>query len=300
MKNFDFIQKRVIFFIIAAVMIVASVLSMAIRGFNLDTDFVGGTALYYELGEDFNDSVTSAIKDIYDDKAGTAATVRTATDATTGNTQVVITSTELTTEQIADVKKAMAEKFENSEFTEQSSVGETVSRELKSSAVKAVIIAIILMLIYIWIRFDWRSGLSAIFCLAHDVIIMLGAYSLLQINMDSTVIAALLTILGYSINATIIVFDRVRENNKNNQKLAFAENANAGVRQTVTRSLNTTLTTLFTIGMIYILGVTSIRDFALPIIIGIVAGLYSSVCLATNFWTLLKGKKAFETPKRGK
>ncbi len=300
MKNFDFIQKRVIFFIIAAVMIVASVLSMAIRGFNLDTDFVGGTALYYELGEEFSDSVTSAIKDIYDDKAGTAATVRTATDATTGNTQVVITSTELTTEQIADVKKAMAEKFENSEFTEQSSVGETVSRELKTSAVKAVIIAIILMLIYIWIRFDWRSGLSAIFCLAHDVIIMLGAYSLLQINMDSTVIAALLTILGYSINATIIVFDRVRENNKNNQKVPFAENANAGVRQTITRSLNTTLTTLFTIGMIYILGVTSIRDFALPIIVGIVAGLYSSVCLATNFWTLLKGKKAFEIPKKGK
>lgn len=299
MKNFDFIKKRVIFFIIAAVVIAASVLSMAIRGFNLDTDFVGGTALYYELGEDLTDDATAAIQSIYNEKAGTSATVRTATDAA-GKTQVVITSTELTPEQITDVKTAMGEKFANSQFSEQSSVGETVSRELKNSAVKAVIIAIILMLIYIWIRFDWRSGLSAILCLAHDIIIMLGAYSILQINMDSTVIAALLTILGYSINATIIVFDRVRENNKNNQKLTFAENANNGVKQTVTRSVNTTLTTLFTIGMIYILGVTSIRNFALPIIVGIIAGLFSSVCLATNFWTLFKGKKAFETPKKGK
>lgn len=299
MKNFNFINKRIIFFIIAGVMIAASVISMAVRGFNLDTDFVGGTALYYELGEELNDSASAEIQSLYSEKAGTNATVRTATDAE-GKTQVVITSTELTTEQIADVKTAMSEKFENSEFSEQSSVGETVSKELRSSAIKAVIIAIILMLIYIWIRFDWRSGLSAILCLAHDIVIMLGAYSILGINMDSTVIAALLTILGYSINATIIVFDRVRENNKNNSKAAFAENANNGVRQTFTRSLNTTLTTLFTIGMIYILGVASIRNFALPIIIGIVAGLFSSVCLATNFWVLLKGKKAFETPKKGK
>ena len=299
MKNFNFINKRIVFFIIAAVMVAASVVSMAVRGFNLDTDFVGGTALYYELGEDLTDSASAEIQAIYNEKAGTSATVRTATDAK-GNIQVVITSTELTTEQIADVKTAMSEKFENSAFNEQSSVGETVSKELRSSAIKAVIIAIILMLIYIWIRFDWRSGLSAILCLAHDIVIMLGAYSILGINMDSTVIAALLTILGYSINATIIVFDRVRENNKNYSKLPFAENANNGVRQTITRSINTTLTTLFTIGMIYILGVQSIRNFALPIIVGIVAGLFSSVCLATNFWVLFKGKKAFETPKKGK
>ncbi len=139
--------------------------------------------------------------------------------------------------------------------------------------------------------------MSAVLCLVHDVLIMFAAYTIFQIPLDSTMIAAVLTILGYSINATIIVFDRVRENNKLYSKSTFAENANLGVNQTITRSLNTTLTTLFTIGMIYILGPSSIKTFALPIIVGVIAGLFSSVCLSCNFWVLFKGKKANEVRK---
>ena len=140
----------------------------------------------------------------------------------------------------------------------------------------------------------FTAVVAAVVCLVHDVLIMMAAYTILQIPMDSNMIAAVLTILGYSINATIIVFDRIRENNRLYSKKAFAENANDGINETFTRSLNTTLTTLFTIGMIFILGPSSIKAFSLPIIVGILAGLYSSVCLSSNIWILLKGKKAFE------
>ena len=170
-------------------------------------------------------------------------------------------------------------------------VGASVSADLRAAAIIATLIAIFLMLVYISFRFEILSGLAAVICLAHDVFIMFAVYSLLQIPLNSTMIAAILTILGYSINATIIVFDRIRENVKLNSKDKFEENVDRSIKQTLTRSLNTTLTTLFTIGMVYILGVDSIKQFALPIIAGILAGLFSSVCLAGNIWAILK--KAF-------
>ena len=170
-------------------------------------------------------------------------------------------------------------------------VGASVSADLRTAAIIATLIAILLMLVYISFRFEILSGLTAVICLAHDIFVMFAVYSLLQIPLNSTMIAALLTILGYSINATIIVFDRIRENVKLNSKDKFEENVDRSIKQTLTRSLNTTLTTLFTIGMVYILGVDSIKQFALPIIVGIFAGLFSSVCLAGNIWAILK--KAF-------
>ena len=170
-------------------------------------------------------------------------------------------------------------------------VGASVSADLRGAAIIATFIAIILMLVYISFRFEILSGLTAVICLAHDIFVMFAVYSLLQIPLNSTMIAAILTILGYSINATIIVFDRIRENVKLNSKDKFEENVDRSIKQTLTRSLNTTLTTLFTIGMVYILGVDSIKQFALPIIVGIFAGLFSSVCLAGNIWAILK--KAF-------
>ena len=169
-----------------------------------------------------------------------------------------------------------------------SNVGASVSADLRNAAIVASLIAIILMLVYISIRFEILSGLAAVICLAHDVFVMFAIYSLLQIPLNGTMIAAILTILGYSINATIIVFDRIRENVKLHNKDKFEDNVDLSIKQTLTRSLNTTITTLFTIGLIYILGVDSIKQFALPIIAGIFAGLFSSVCLAGNLWALLK------------
>ncbi len=163
-------------------------------------------------------------------------------------------------------------------------VAASTSARLIGDTFKAVLLAIILILIYISIRFDFKSGVCAIMALAHDVILMFGFYSLFQLTVNTSFIAAVLTIIGYSINATIVVFDRVRENVRNMKKATFDEKAGAAIHSSYTRTLFSSLTTLFTIGALYVLGVSSIREFALPIIVGIVCGAYSSLFVAPTFW----------------
>ena len=209
-------------------------------------------------------------------------------------TQVIIKLLEIDSVTRDAVCNLLAEKYGldlTNDLMGVSNVGASVSADLRNAAILATIIAILLMLVFIAFRFEVLSAISAVICLAHDVFVMFAIYSLLQIPMNSTMIAAVLTIVGYSINATIIVFDRIRENVKLHSKDKFDENVDRSIKETITRSINTTLTTLFTIGMVYILGVDSIKQFALPIIAGILAGLFSSVCLAGNIWAVLK--KAF-------
>ena len=191
----------------------------------------------------------------------------------------------------SSITDLIMEKYENAAWLSTDTVSAEISAGLKQSAILATIVAVILMLIYIAFRFQVSSALSAVVCLAHDLFVMLVAYSIFQIPVNSTIIAALLTILGYSINATIIIFDRIRENDRRFTNANFAEKIDNGIKDTFKRSLNTTLTTLFTIGMIYILGVDSIRNFAFPIIVGIIAGLFSSVCLAGPIWYVFKNMK---------
>jgi preprotein translocase SecF subunit len=167
-------------------------------------------------------------------------------------------------------------------------VSSAVGADLRKSAVMSAVVAVILMLIYITIRFEFMTGLSAVLCLMHDVLVILTFYSLFRIPMSINFIAAMLTILGYSINATIIVFDRVRENMKFQKKEGFANVVNKSIWQTMARSVNTSLTTLFVILSLYIMGVTAIKDFAFPIMIGIIAGTYSSVFMSGNIWVYLK------------
>ena len=197
--------------------------------------------------------------------------------------------------EIADGMKAL---YEEEGLTVVLSSNNTVSAEvsdnLKKSAFLATFAAVVLMLIYIAFRFQVSSAFAAVVCLLHDVIMMLLAYLVFQIPVSSTIIAAMLTIVGYSINATIVIFDRVRENVRANpDPKKFSENVDGGIKSTIWRSLNTTITTLLTIGMVYILGVTSIKEFALPLIVGIVSGAYSSICLAGPLWNAFKkvGKK---------
>lgn len=297
-KQFDFVGKRVILFIIPIVLIAAGIVSFFVQGFNLGQDFTGGTSATYVLRNKENhdekiaitDSIEKELIDLYE--ANGVSGAKAAANSEEGS--ITVKTSELSTETQLHVKEAVAEVYyiDESEYQYENISG-NVSKDLKEKAIIGVVIAVILMLVYITIRFDWRSGIAAVVSLAHDVLIMLTAYTILQIPMDSNMIAAILTILGYSINATIIVFDRVRENNRLYGKNSFAENANDGINKTFTRSLNTTLTTLFTIGMIFVLGPSSIKAFSLPIIVGIIAGLYSSVCLSSNLWILLKGKKAF-------
>lgn len=199
-----------------------------------------------------------------------------------------VTETEIATETTTDV----AVEEEPAAFGPGSigidKVNGTTSKQLVANTFKAVIFAIALMLVYISIRFDFKSGVSAVMALAHDVILMFGFYSLFQFTMNTSFVAAVLTIIGYSINATIVVFDRVRENNKMMLKASYDEKANKAIVTSYTRTLYSSLTTLFTIGALFVLGVSSIQEFALPIIVGIVCGAYSSLFVAPTFWALWK------------
>lgn len=204
----------------------------------------------------------------------------------------VIKTNELDAKQASDVKQALADKFGAIKVISEDKVSATVGSELLGSSLQALLIAAVLMLIYISFRFELLSGLSAVLALVHDVLVMLSMYAIFRLPVNTSFIAAMLTIIGYSINATIVIFDRVRENTKYLKKETFSNIVNTSIWQSMGRSVNTSVTTLITIVMVYILGVTSVREFALPIIIGIVCGTYSSIFLAGSFWCLLRGKKA--------
>lgn len=317
--NLKIVQNKKIYFIIAAVFIAIGIVSMIFRGFYLDIDFAGGTEITYHI--DGMDASKEAAKfeelarEVVGDKINVAQQ--------SGATEVTVKSLELDeterAELLAKFEEYYSEKFgtaeadtepeaEATETTETAteekeetkkavvtvvgldSVSGSVSKDLRNAAAISVTIAVILMLVYITVRFQFSSALSAVLCLIHDVLIVLSAYSIFQIPVSSSIIAVVLTIFGYSINATIVVFDRVRENVKLIRNATFAEKVNTSINQTLLRSINTTITTLLTIGMIYIFGVQSIKEFAFPIIIGLFAGLYSSTFLAGSFWSIFKGK----------
>jgi len=181
---------------------------------------------------------------------------------------------------------------DESSITSQS-ISSTVSSEMRSDAIVAVIVSSICMLIYIWFRFkDIRFGASAIIALLHDVLVVLAVYSLLRISVGNTFIACMLTIIGYSVNDTIVIFDRIRENlgrtaAKQTPEL-LAEVANKSLTQTLSRSINTSLTTFIMVFMLFLLGVASIREFALPLMAGLLCGAYSSICIATELWYIMR------------
>ena len=290
LKNFHFVNNKRVTLIILAIALTVGISSFIIRGFNIDIDFSGGTELQLNIGNEVTDEDTDKINDIIANHEKLGPQYVSSAKPSTADNHVVIIRTgtaDLNTEQREALNRALAEVFPDADFEDSnySSIAPVIGDILKRTAILSVTIAVILMLIYIWIRFELNSGLAAIVCLTHDLFIMLTIYSLFQIPINSNIIAAFLTILGYSINATIVVFDRIRENRKKyGESKSFEDTVDISVHQTFARSFNTTLTTLFTIGMIYIFGVESIRNFALPLIIGIVAGLFSSVFISGLTW----------------
>ena len=287
MKNFDFVKNRKIFFILSAIVLVAGIVIIIIKGFNVDTDFAGGTNIQISIGKTLDNAELDNIRSICEETIGTK--ISSIQKSGTNSDEVIIKMKEIDSELRAQLFDNIATEYGLTEdnLLSVTNVGASMSADLRQAAVVSTVIAVFLMLVYIALRFKPISAVAAVICLIHDLLIMLIAYSLFSIPMQSTMIAAFLTILGYSINATIIIFDRIREGRKLDKKRSFEDIANSSIRGTLTRSINTTLTTLFTIGMIYLFGVESIRDFALPLIVGIVAGLYSSVCLAGNIWVVL-------------
>ena len=214
--------------------------------------------------------------------------------------QLVVKTNELTVDQRQALEDALKAKYSISDYQTQQ-ITASVSKEMKNDAIVAVIIAAIFMLIYIAIRFkDMKFGASAVLALLHDVFVVLTVYSVAKLSVGNTFIACMLTILGYSINATIIIFDRIRENMKDNQmmKQGLETVVNTSISQTFTRTINTSLTSFITVFLLYIMGVASIKEFTLTLMCGIVCGAYSSVCITGPVWYLMKKhtKKAAKKP----
>jgi SecD/SecF fusion protein len=209
-----------------------------------------------------------------------------------GTTQIIFKTTELNEQQSADMEASLREKFGVTEISSQS-ISSTISGEMKKDAIVAIIISSILMLIYIAIRFsDARFGVSAVMALLHDVMVVFMFYSVAQLSVGNTFIACMLTIVGYSINATIIIFDRIRENIKlmDVAKDGYDHIVNTSIAQTFSRTIYTSLTTFVTVLVLYIMGVASLKEFTFTLMAGIVCGAYSSICITGPLWLVLKNK----------
>lgn len=210
-----------------------------------------------------------------------------------GSNEVIIKTKTLDVEQREALNQAFADNFSvDTEKITAETISSTISGEMRSSSIIAVVVATICMLIYIWFRFkDIRFGASSVLALVHDVLVVLAFYAVAKVSVGSTFIACMLTIVGYSINATIVIFDRIRENLEGaRRKDELQDIVNKSINQTLSRSIFTSLTTFIMVAALYVFGVTSIREFALPIMAGIICGTYSSVCLAGAMWYVFRTK----------
>lgn len=297
------VKNRFIYIAISIVLILLGIASMifnAAQGngaFNYDIQFTGGTSIQVDLGTAATDDEISQI--VADVTGEAPAQIQ----ALEGNSKIIKTKS-LDAETRNSVQSAIMEQYgiEADSFTIQDVSG-TISGEMKKNAVLSVVVACIFMLIYVSIRFkDFNTGASAVIALCHDALIVLGSYALFRIPLNNNFIAAILTVLGYSINATIVIFDRVRENRKIVGRNNFEGLVDTSVKQTLTRSIFTSLTTFFTVAALYIFGVDSIKQFALPIAVGVICGTYSSVFISGNIWYLLSSaaykKKQTKTAKK--
>lgn len=263
-------------------------LPFGVNLFNLDIDFAGGTEMEFNMKQTVTQDIQNEVGALFEEATGQSAS--SVTSAGDNNQQVLIRSKSIDSETRSKVIEAMKSKYNltDDDLYANEDVSASVGNDLKAAAFICAIVAIILMMIYITFRFELTSGMAAVCCLVHDLLIMLSCYIIFQLPLNTNFIAAALTILGYSINASIIVFDRIRENLRTARKEPFEEIAERSVWQTMGRTINTTLTTLFTIGMIFILGVSSLKEFTLPLIIGILAGAYSSIFLSASLWNFFR------------
>ena len=302
-KNFDIVGKRTIWFVIPAVILAVALIMYFAVGMNVGIDFAGGIKIELIDESGITDAEFETYKneiiEIVEANDGVFSYAQRSGDETiVVRVSSVIASP--TDEQMAELQQAIEAdllvKYDalvaanDDSGVSVSFAGASVSSELLSRALVAVTVASILMLIYIWIRFDLLSGISAVIALLHDVVMTFALTVIFGVQINSSYIAAIITIVAYSINATIVLFDRTRELKKHatlGNKFNVADVANQAVRNTFTRSFYTNVSTLIPLVLLAIFSVSSVTEFALPIIFGLVAGFFSSVCLAPSIWTLL-------------
>ena len=297
-KTVNFLGKKGIFFGLSLAVIAVGFITMGVYkmntgdALNYSLEFKGGTATTVTFDKSYTlEEINSEMVPLIESTTGSAVQIQTVQ----GSNEVIFKTTSLDVDQRQALNQVFVDNFGVDEtLITSETISSTISNEMKSDTILAVAVAIICMLIYIRFRFsDIRFGVSSIACLLHDVLVVITFYALARVSVSNTFIACLLTIVGYSINATIVVFDRVRENMAvMTKKDDLQDVVNRSITQTLSRSLFTSLTTLVMVGALYIWGVTSIRDFALPLMVGILCGAYSSVCIAGALWYVLRKKFA--------
>ena len=297
-KTVNFLGKKGIFFGLSLAVILAGFITMGVYkmntgdALNYSLEFKGGTATTVTFDKSYTlEEINSEMVPLIESTTGSAVQIQTVQ----GSNEVIFKTGSLDVDQRQALNQVFVDNFGVDEtLITSETISSTISNEMKSDTILAVVVAIICMLIYIRFRFsDIRFGVSSIACLLHDVLVVITFYALARVSVSNTFIACLLTIVGYSINATIVIFDRVRENMAvMTKKDDLQDVVNHSITQTLSRSLFTSLTTLVMVGALYIWGVTSIRDFALPLMVGIICGAYSSVCIAGALWYVLRKKFA--------
>ncbi len=266
------IQKRKWFYILSLIIIIPGIISLFMQGLNLGIDFKGGSILYVKMEQSIEVAdVRIALEDINLDNAQVQKS---------GN-EFYIRTTVLTQEETKELQKTLSDKFGKVEFLGAESVGAAIGSELTRNAFFALVIATILMLIYITVRFEWSFGVAAVIPIIHNVLIVIGLFSIFQWEINSSFIAAILTVIGYSINDTIIIFDRVRENMRLKLKLDEITLLNTSIMQTLNRSVNTVLTSTFALIALLLFGGATIKIFVLAMLIGFISGAYSSIFIAS-------------------
>ena len=277
------IEKSKIWFSISLIIIVVGVGFMLTKGLNFGIDFEGGTRLVIEFGEKFDKpEIDENVKEI----------VSEAVTKTIEGTQYEIKAQDLDETKTAELFKSLKEEYDlkDDALITQQRIGASIGNELTRNSGIALGVACIAMLIYIAIRFKMDYGIAAIVALVHDVLITLSVYAIFDISINTSFIAAILTVVGYSMNDTIVIFDRVRENSKNMRRGTATEIANKSISQTIGRSIKTSITTLITIGTVTIF-VPTVREFSFPLLVGITAGAYSSLFIASPVWVMLRNMK---------
>ncbi|WP_170145298.1 protein translocase subunit SecF [Ammoniphilus oxalaticus] len=291
-KNIDYVSKRKVFFTISGFIQIIGIIAILVFGFNLGVDFQGGTRLDVLVGETF------AEQDVRAELQTVGLTPGTIETAGNQKERAAVRFTEaLSKEQVASAKTALTEKYGEQVDIEESSVDPMMARELVRQAIYAVGLASLGIIIYLTIRFEYRFAVTGVLALLHDAFAVIAVFSIFKIEVDLTFIAAILTIVGYSINDTIVTFDRIRENLPR-YKVKGMEDlekvVNVSIQETIVRSLNTVITVLFASVALLIFGGESIRNFALALTVGLVFGMYSSIFIAAQLWLDWKGKELFK------
>ena len=289
MARFDIIGKRKIWYAISSLLIIASLFFMVTRGFNMGIDFTGGTIMDLRFEKAVNINDVRAVLNEYN-LSNSTIQLSGESSSSTESENVMIRTVDLEEQERKEVMAGLTDKLGAYQVLREEKVGATMGTELIMNAIYATIISWLLIIAYVSYRFEFKFGISAVLGLAHNVIIVLGAFALTQRQIDSSFVAALLTIIGYSINDTIVIFDRIREN----LKLHFRKNGdivelvNTSIYQTMTRSIYTVSTVLFATFALYFFGGDTTKDFAFALLIGFFCGAYTSIFIARRRWVTFR------------